>query len=477
MATTGSPSHPGTSASLPGRLVRTASALSRLGLFDVRGHLSARLDASHVLVTPRAGERVPPPASLSAADLLAVDLRTGDVVEGRWSVPPDLPLSLAIFRARPDVQAVALAQPPTALAFAAADRPLLPLTHTESALVLPRLPVFGRGELLDTPERGSALAGALGDRPLALLPGQGVAAVGGGVAEAGMRCYQVELLAKINQLAAPFGAALLVSREDSARISAQKAPPEDFQDYFDAVAGSRPAAPAVPDPADRSEEGLRRRVAAACRLLYHHGLIEHLEHVSVRLPDLSGFLMSPRKHLGQLEPEDLAVVGMDGAWQRGPLPPPPFLWFHRDILAARPEVEAIVHTHQSVARALVMAGRSVLPLERAGAEWLRQPAPVYAVPDLMFGERFRQEALQLLGQAAVFHEASHGSDFLAQTVEEATVAAIHYERQARLTHLAAQLGDPRPLPEVVLDRPPEEAPSALTWWRYYLSESSVSVSA
>ncbi len=174
MATTGSPSHPGTSASLPGRLVRTASALSRLGLFDVRGHLSARLDASHVLVTPRAGERVPPPASLSAADLLAVDLRTGDVVEGRWSVPPDLPLSLAIFRARPDVQAVALAQPPTALAFAAADRPLLPLTHTESALVLPRLPVFGRGELLDTPERGSALAGALGDRPLALLPGQGV---------------------------------------------------------------------------------------------------------------------------------------------------------------------------------------------------------------------------------------------------------------------------------------------------------------
>ncbi len=453
------------------RLASTANALSRLGLLDARGHLSARLDAGRVAVTPRAVGHAPPPACLRPEDLVVVDLRSGEKVDGLWQPPLDLALDLALYRTRSQVQAVAAFQPLTASAFAAAGRPLLPLTHTEGALVLPTLPTFGQGELVGDEESARRFVRALGDRPVALLPGQGAVAVGSVVAEAGMRCYQLEILARINALVAPFGAAQTVGVEDSARISAQKAPPDDFQDYFDAVASSRPPSPAVPDPADGSEEGLRRRIAVASRLLYRHGLIEHLEHISVGLPDRSGFLMSPRKHLGQLEPEDLAVVSMDGEWVRGPLPPPPFLWFHRDVFAARPDVDAIVHTHQPVARALVMAGRTVRPLWRAGAEWVRDPPAVYPVPDLMFGETHRHEALKRLGAARVFHEASHGTDFLSRTVEESAVAALHYKRLARLEHLAAQVGSPRALPDAVLDRLAAEEPPPLAWWRYFLSET------
>ena len=149
------------------------------------------------------------------------------------------------------------------------------------------------------------------------------------------------------------------------------------------------------------------------------------------------------------------------------------LWLHRDIFLARPEIDAIVHTHQLHARALVMAGRAIQPTDRAGAHWLAIPAATYEVPDLMFDEVHRLAALERLGQGRILHEASHGTDYLATTVEEATVVALHYERQARLWYLASRLGTPRALSLDVLDRVADEEPSDMDWWRYFRSEMPV----
>ena len=191
------------------------------------------------------------------------------------------------------------------------------------------------------------------------------------------------------------------------------------------------------------------------------------------LPDRSGFLMTPRRHLGRLRPEEIAVVGMDGTWRSGPLAPPPFLWLHRDILEARPEVDAIVHTHQLLVRGLVMAGAVIRPLYRGGAAWAAEPAAVHETPDLMFDADQRESALAALGDRRVMHEASHGSDFLAATVEEAAVGALQLERQARLWALASRLsapGQPFVLGEAVLARLADEEPDDLAWWRYFRSE-------
>jgi ribulose-5-phosphate 4-epimerase/fuculose-1-phosphate aldolase len=261
-----------------------------------------------------------------------------------------------------------------------------------------------------------------------------------------------------------------VTESDSARISAQKAPPSDFQDYFDELAEAISGASEPPDPGDGSEDGLRARIVAACRVLHQHGLVEHLEHVSARLPGDDAFLITPRKHLGRLRVDDIAVVGMDGAWRSGEHAPPPFLWLHRDIFAARPDVDAIVHTHQTVARALVMAGISVPPIDRAGARWLVGPAPVYPVPDLMFDADHRQAAVAMLGGARILHEASHGTDYLAPSVEEATVAAVLMERQGRIWHLAAQLGTPAVLPSAVLEGSEQQEPTFAEWWRHLYSK-------
>ena len=457
-------------------LLRVVSALSRLGILDLRGSASLRLGPDTIAITPRPGPGVPVPASLRPDDLVEVD-SDGRPVGGRWLPPREILIDLELYLRRPEAASVIHAQPLTAMGFAAAGRPLAPLTHTEAALVIPYLPVLGHGELVDQRSTARVLANHIGERPVALRPGHGSIAVGRSIAEAAMLTQQIEILARVNEIAVTMparesGGRLTVSAADSARISGQKAPAADFQGYFDAVASSRPTVPPSADPDDGSEGGLRRRVTAACQLLYHHGLIQHLEHVSVRLPDGAGFLITPRGHLGLLRPEEIAVVDMSGQWRSGPLEPPPFLWLHRDIFQARPDVDAIVHTHQPYARALAMAGQTVEPTDRAGAHWLAEPAAVYTVPDLMFDEVHRRAAVDRLGQSRILHEVSHGTDYLAGTVEEATVGALQYERQARLWHLASRLGTPTALTREVLDRVVAQEPSDTDWWHYFRSELS-----
>ena len=216
---------------------------------------------------------------------------------------------------------------------------------------------------------------------------------------------------------------------------------------------------------------MRRRIVVACRLLQRHGLIEHLEHVSVRIGDGSTFLITPRGHLGRLAPEDIATVDMEGRWVAGPLAPPPFLHFHRDIFLARPDVLAIVHTHQPHARAMAVAGTTPLrALHRSGAAELLGLELVYDVPDLMFAPAHRGPAVAMLGDASTLHERSHGVDFLSASVEAATVHALHYEDHARMHLVARRVGRPVAIdPGFVLDASRID-PAPIDWWRHHLAE-------
>lgn len=452
-------------------LVQLSRALSHLGLLDARGRASTRVGEG-IVTTPRPGGGAPPPGLMTVEDLVVLDI-DGGVRSGRWSPPVEIGVDLAIYRRRPPAGAIVHAQPRTALAFCAAGRDLLPVAHTESALVHHTVPRIAGGAPPASAEEVDRIVRSLGDGAVAILVGDGSLAIGRIPAEAAMLTQQIELLAQSNALAielsAP-GSPKVVDAADSERIHAQKAPPDDFMSYYADVAAYRPAATTPPDPDDASEEGLRRRIVAACRLLYHHRLIEHLEHVSVRVGDGSTFLITPRGHLGRLAPDQIATVDMEGGWVAGPLEPPPFRHFHRDIFLARPEVRAIVHTHQPHARAMAVAGVALRPLHRSGAAELVGPEPVYDVPDLMFDIKHRGAAVRLLGTASMLHERSHGVDFLSDTVEAATVHALHYEDHARMHLIASRVGTPAPLPSEVAEGARRIDPAPLDWWRHHLAE-------
>jgi L-fuculose-phosphate aldolase len=111
--------------------------------------------------------------------------------------------------------------------------------------------------------------------------------------------------------------------------------------------------------AAQADRDLRAAVIAGCRDLTRLGLTYGTSgNVSVRR-DPSGFFVSPTGvPYDTLQPDDVPLVTLDGAWY-GRRRPSSEWRFHRDILAARAEVGAIVHAHSRHATALACTGRGI----------------------------------------------------------------------------------------------------------------------
>ncbi len=445
-------------------VAKTLRVAHVLGLINLLGHLSVRT-ADRILVTPGQGLGTPPPNRMTASDVLTVDFN-GQVLEGSYPAPRDLAMHLAVYRARPDVKAVMHSHQPEMLAFGLVERELLPVVHLNADQVQTPLPRFGQGELVTTATQGETLSRTLGDAGVCQLPGHGILVVGPGLIEVLTRAHHLEELAKINRLAVSLGKLNVVSAAEAARIASQRAGMEDFRDYYSSLDPGPKPAPAPMAPLN-SIKGVKERVALACQVLHRFGLVNHLEHVSHRLPGQDRFVISPRGDMGKIRPENLATVDLSGNWVEGPLAPPPFRFLHRDIFAARRDVQAIVHTHETYGRIYPVAGLSIPPVHRIGANLVEHTLPVYDVPDLIFDEEPRRAVVALLGQGNIVHERAHGTDFVATNIEEALAAAIHRERLGELHHRALQLGRPRPLPAYMLERLPEELPCAGEWWDYW----------
>lgn len=78
------------------------------------GNISARLEGGRFLITPSGVNK----GDIAPEDLLLVD-GAGKVISGAKKPSSELKMHLAVYRKRPDVQAVVHAHPPTATGFAA----------------------------------------------------------------------------------------------------------------------------------------------------------------------------------------------------------------------------------------------------------------------------------------------------------------------------------------------------------------------
>ncbi len=117
----------------------------------------------------------------------------GEVLEGGGRRHGEYPIHTEIMRARPDVNCVVHTHPFHAVAFAATQRPLLPISHDGTVFSPPDIPRFTRtGDLIVTRELGEDLARTLGDRPAALIPHHGVAVAGANVPAAIMSTVLLE---------------------------------------------------------------------------------------------------------------------------------------------------------------------------------------------------------------------------------------------------------------------------------------------
>ncbi len=157
---------------LPAELRRAvaeaAHVLSSLGLVTAYGHVSARSGAS-MLITPAADLALVTESSLLEVPLSASSLPAGAPAEA-WA-------HLALYRARPDAEAIARAQPVSAFAAAATATSLVPL-HGQAAWLGESVPVHDGAMLLRSPELADSAARSLPAGEALLLRGNGALTLG-----------------------------------------------------------------------------------------------------------------------------------------------------------------------------------------------------------------------------------------------------------------------------------------------------------
>jgi ribulose-5-phosphate 4-epimerase/fuculose-1-phosphate aldolase len=161
-------------------LVAANRILAAQGILPGYGHVSARDpdNPNHYFLS-----RSLAPEAVTADDIVEFDLDSNAVDGKKTAFYLERYIHGEIYRARPDVQAIVHDHSPGVIAFGAGSTPLRPVTH-DSSFLLGGVPIwdyrdFGtkNGALVDTPERGRALAKALANRPLVLMRNHGVAIV------------------------------------------------------------------------------------------------------------------------------------------------------------------------------------------------------------------------------------------------------------------------------------------------------------
>jgi len=150
------------------QVARAGRVLARHGLVTAFGHVSVRADRQ-LLITPAADL-----AEIGAADLILVDLDTETLPPG---APAETWAHLRLYAARPDVGAIARAQPPPAFAAAAVTSVIRPL-HGQACWIGDQLPVHDDPRLLRSAALADAAVSALGQGNGLLLRGNGAIACG-----------------------------------------------------------------------------------------------------------------------------------------------------------------------------------------------------------------------------------------------------------------------------------------------------------
>lgn len=196
------------------------------------------------------------------------------------------------------------------------------------------------------------------------------------------------------------------------------------------------------------ERDKRAAIVAACLKMNAVGLNQGSSgNISVR--HKKGLLITPSSiPYEEMTPEDIVFLDMDGT-AHGNRKPSSEWRFHRDILASRPELGAVVHAHPPYCTTLAILHREI-------------PAVHYMIAAAGGGtircaryETFGTQALSaavleaMEGRKACLM-AHHGMLAAEATLDKAMWLAVEVEALARQYHGALLLGDPPVLSDAQL---------------------------
>ena len=229
----------------------------------------------------------------------------------------------------------------------------------------------------------------------------------------------------------------------------------------------------VTPPSASALQQLQLLVAACCRLLHMEGLLNYSGHVSARVPGREALLIHPFvESRASVSADDLLLSDFDcrllSDSQRSELPLETPI--HGEIYRARPDVQAVAHTHSELAPVFTLADVRLLPMKASAVRWA-SGIPIHPDPSLIRTAEQGRALAATLGphQAALLR--AHGGVIVAESVPAVLVDAIHFEENARAQLQAQALGAIKPLtPEEIelLQRRSNRTRHIPKLWRYYV---------
>ncbi len=202
-----------------------------------------------------------------------------------------------------------------------------------------------------------------------------------------------------------------------------------------------------------SLQSLRDAIVAASRSLTQSGImpISHHGNFSARVPNTDSMLITGGGSLDNLQPEQLALVDLDGKLLQGELTTSnaETVHMHAVVYKHHPEAGAVVHTHSPFATAFAVAGRALA----CSYEAMVRGGMTEDVPIAHYGPRGSQIAIANIAaamaggkeQRAVLLE-NHGVLAFGPDPQGAARANVVLEEAAQISLYAESLGGAKPIP-------------------------------
>ncbi len=174
------------------------------------------------------------------------------------------------------------------------------------------------------------------------------------------------------------------------------------------------------------------------------GLVAGTEgNVSARTP-VGDVLVSPSGlDYAVTEPEDVALVDLDGAVIEGPFAPSVETPMHTGIYRARPEVMGIVHTHARYSTTLACLGWEIPPVHYM-LTTLSEDGRIPVVPYTIYGTEelagYASEALGETRNACLLQ--NHGTITVGESPDEAFSRTVVLEEMAQIYYQVRTVGQP-----------------------------------
>ena len=216
-----------THAELRRQLADALSMMERAEVIDFNGHMSCRMPGSgDILINSGKSVR----SALAAEDIIAIDL-DGRPTEGDVAPPMEFHLHSAIYRARPDVNAVAHTHPVWSTLFSSAGEPILPVTM--QAAVMGAVQSFPKTASINNPTLAAEVAAALGPHRVMTLKSHGAVTVGGDIVETFVLAIYLEETARRQYLARAIGTPYALTPAEVETIGANLRRPNLLRKVWD----------------------------------------------------------------------------------------------------------------------------------------------------------------------------------------------------------------------------------------------------